>query len=60
MYWRQYAGGTAMFDAGNISDGHNVSGKVLCLPTSHGFGLICTTDVQKFGDVVVNVILIVA
>ena len=49
-----------MIDAGNISGGHNVSGKVLCLPTNHGFVLIYTTDVQKYGDVVVNVISMVA
>ena len=49
-----------MTGAGNISGGHNVSGKVLCLPTSHGFVLICKMDVQKFGDVMVNHIPIVA
>ena len=49
-----------MTGAGSISGGHNVNGKVLCLPTNHGFVLIGTTDVHKFGDVVVNVIPIVA
>ena len=49
-----------MIGAGDISDGHNISCKVLCSLTSHGFVLKCTTDMQNFGDVVVNVIPIVA